>query len=517
MTGIAVLCALIASMGFLELRTLGDAQEQFDYAVDNNIRKIQLADTIASAQREMVGAQRGILLGSLLKDPAEGGSHNDTFVKDTAAIQDALTAMRPLVLTADGNALVAGIADKLAEWQPRYAEVVRLAATDVGQANLARKDTAPIYEKIGADARSLEEREVENLTRQRLSVRESGSRSTWIAWAVLGLCLLTAVGTGLLVRNVSLSLRRTAMELIEGAEQVASAAIQVSSASQSLAEGASEQAATLQETSASSKEVSATARTNTDSCHAAAELATRSQQKFNAANVSLDQMVESMIEISSSGAKISKIIRVIDEIAFQTNILALNAAVEAARAGEAGKGFAVVAEEVRNLAQRSATAARDTAALIEESIATSQEGRVKVDQVAAAIKDIAVESAKVKTLVDQVNAGSEEQTRGIELIGRSLSQIEQVTQRSAASAEESASAAHELTSQSEAVKTIVKQLIAMVGEGNSVRPAGTRDSQGDSQRWDRAGKSAYGQGNRSAYTLDAAVAEHHSRDRALAD
>jgi methyl-accepting chemotaxis protein/methyl-accepting chemotaxis protein-1 (serine sensor receptor) len=160
---------------------------------------------------------------------------------------------------------------------------------------------------------------------------------------------------------------------------------------------------------------------------------------------------------------VAKIIKVLDEIAFQTNILALNAAVEAARAGEAGMGFAVVADEVRNLAQRCAQAAKDTAALIEESIVKSNDGKTKVDQVAVAIRAITEESAKVKTLVDEVSLGSQEQTRGIEQVAKALTQMEQVTQQSAAHAEESAAAAEELTAQASTLMEVVHQLSAMVG------------------------------------------------------
>ena len=170
-----------------------------------------------------------------------------------------------------------------------------------------------------------------------------------------------------------------------------------------------------------------------------------------------------MSEINSSSEKISKIIKVIDEIAFQTNILALNAAVEAARAGEAGMGFAVVADEVRNLAQRCAQAAKDTARLIEESMAKSQDGMAKLDQVAAAIRSITESAAKVKTLVDEVNLGSQEQARGIEQIAKAIAQMEQVTQKNAANAEESASASEELSGQAETMKAVVGELQALVG------------------------------------------------------
>jgi methyl-accepting chemotaxis protein/methyl-accepting chemotaxis protein-1 (serine sensor receptor) len=206
-------------------------------------------------------------------------------------------------------------------------------------------------------------------------------------------------------------------------------------------------------------------RKNAENSRVAADSMVEASIRIGEANRNLEQMVVSMNEINASSDKISKIIKVIDEIAFQTNILALNAAVEAARAGEAGMGFAVVADEVRNLAQRCAQAAKDTAGLIEESITKSNDGKTKLDHVAVAVRSITDSATKVKTLVDEVKLGSEEQARGIEQVSKAIAQMEKVTQTTAANAEESASASQQLSAQSDTLRTIVARLNSMVGGG----------------------------------------------------
>jgi methyl-accepting chemotaxis protein/methyl-accepting chemotaxis protein-1 (serine sensor receptor) len=258
-------------------------------------------------------------------------------------------------------------------------------------------------------------------------------------------------------------------QIATGSNQVTSASEQIGSSSQSLAQASSEQAASLEETSASAQEISAMSKQNQDRAEEAAKVVDSSGRKLDATTALLDKMSISMVDTVKSSEKVSSIIKLIDEIAFQTNILALNAAVEAARAGEAGLGFAVVADEVRNLAQRCATAAHDTAGLIEQSVALSNRSRLDADQVATAVRGIVEDSRRLTVLVGEVATGSREQFKGVDQMARSIAQMETTTQSVAASSEEGAAAAQELNGQASSLKAIVDDLEEIAGSARGAR------------------------------------------------
>ena len=323
----------------------------------------------------------------------------------------------------------------------------------------------PRLEEIGRQSVSLVEQHNRNLAQVSAASAAKSARNSWMTVLLLLVALTVGAGVFWSVRQAGGSLKDLAARMAESAERVNGAAGQVSSASKSVADGASQQAASLEETSASTEEIVSITRQNADHALQVATLMQQNAEGAGAVNHSLDRMVEQMKEIGNSSNKIARIIKVIDEIAFQTNILALNAAVEAARAGEAGLGFAVVADEVRNLAQRCAQAAQDTASLIEDSISTSRDGNARLDQMAVNVRAMTENATRVKSLVDEVNLGSQEQTRGMEQIARAIVQMENVTQRTASSAEEGASAGTELTSHAGSLRTLVHEMREMVGAG----------------------------------------------------
>ena len=238
-------------------------------------------------------------------------------------------------------------------------------------------------------------------------------------------------------------------------EQVSAGSREIATSSQALSQGATESASAVEEISASMQEMGSQTNQNAENATQANQLAVLARDNAEKGNGQMAQMVKAMGDINQSANNISKIIKVIDEIAFQTNLLALNAAVEAARAGKHGKGFTVVAEEVRNLAQRSAKAAKETTEMIEDSIKRTEIGTTIAENTSKALEEIVVGATKVTDLISEIAAASKEQAQGIGQINNGLGQVDQVTQQNTASAEEMASAGEELSSQSLQLKQML--------------------------------------------------------------
>ena len=286
---------------------------------------------------------------------------------------------------------------------------------------------------------------------------------------VIGLiALITILGVVLLAaRQIAGPVSKISEQLRLDAEHVAKASSEIAGSGQKLAEGASSQAAAIEETSASLEELSGTTKRNGDIAEQARGMSDRAKADAERGGAQMREMVDAMASIKSASDNIAKIIRTIDEIAFQTNILALNAAVEAARAGEAGAGFAVVAEEVRALAQRSAKAAKETSNQIEDALKRSQHGGTVCANVAQTFTGILNEVRELNVMVSEIAAASREQSQGIAQINRAATQLDATTQSSAALAEENAAAAEELSAQSHEIMKISHDLLVLVqGERN---------------------------------------------------
>ncbi len=361
----------------------------------------------------------------------------------------------------------------------QYIELVKIQKTQEA-ADFLRSTVLPAYYEYAKATDVLVAYNETNGTIVKTQIQANVRRTLF----TIAVSALVGIAIGMLaslfsVRSINRILRHLSGELGISAEQVAVASGQIATASHTLASGSSEQAAALEETSSSLEEMSSMTKRNAENASEANELTKSARASADQGASNMKSMAQAMRDIKSSSDDVGKIIKTIDEIAFQTNILALNAAVEAARAGEAGMGFAVVADEVRNLAQRSAQAAKETADKIEGAITKTALGVAITEKVQLSLQEIVEKNRTVDQLVAEVAQASREQSQGISQVNTAVGEMDKVTQATSASSQETASAATELNAQAVILREAVAQLVRLV-EGKNASHAAHSESDTES-------------------------------------
>jgi methyl-accepting chemotaxis protein len=470
--GFASIIAIFALLGASGYSLLTAINGHSEHVARQTSPTVQLCDQIGMKARDSAQAVYKHLGSSDREDMAR----LDEQIK-AGAVENTKTMEKIEQLNANEKYrdLLASIRTAQAEYRnAREAVLVlsRQGTKNLAAYNLARTQLDPAMARYLATLQALIDfsRAEENNATQGIVTAVNTAKMGMLA----GILLTLVMGAGmafLITRNTNRALNTIAADLNEGSNQVAASSGQVSSSSQSLAGAASEQAASLEETSSSLEEMASMTKRNAGNAQKANELAKETRTEAEKGAADMQAMSAAMAAIKVSSDDIAKIIKTIDEIAFQTNILALNAAVEAARAGEAGMGFAVVADEVRNLAQRSAQAAKETSAKIEGAIGKTGQGVEISGKVVKTLGEIVNRVRQLDDLIAEVAGASREQTQGIDQVNLAVSQMDQVTQTNAANAEEMAASAQELTAQASLMKRAVTGLVALVGTPPQHAPA----------------------------------------------
>jgi methyl-accepting chemotaxis protein len=467
--GFSTVIALVLALALVNLALLNRIDGAVDSITEDALPGIAAAGQINSAVGQI---QVAVLLHIATEDPTEVKQLDDliqTRRQEVLAITD---DYEKTITTTQERELFRRMVDVRDAYVAARAQLLELSRSgQKSQAAIFNTETLrPLFLRYSEATDAILHANVEAGNTQSISVSAMIRNTQYILSLVSLLIVAISVSFSvLIITGLGKVLTRLAASLDDGSNQVASAAGQVSAASQSLAEGASEQAASLEETSASLEEMSSMTQRNADNARTAKDLANQTRSAADTGATDMREMSEAMTAIKSSSDNIAKIIKTIDEIAFQTNILALNAAVEAARAGEAGMGFAVVADEVRSLAQRSAQAAKETAQKIEDSILKSERGVQISQKVSLSLSEMVQKARQVDELIAEIATASTEQNQGIQQVNTAVTQMDKVTQSNAASAEESASASEELNAQALALREAVSELLRLVS-GTAIIP-----------------------------------------------
>jgi methyl-accepting chemotaxis protein/methyl-accepting chemotaxis protein-1 (serine sensor receptor) len=462
-TGLLLLC--LSGVSLYSIATLGTTSEQVAHVF---ARQAEIAGTINASLAGMVASSRGLVMQSILGNQESA----QRFRQQEAEIANRLEAS-----LREYDRLLSHSADrrKLQELRDQIG-AIRQASEKVNGAlvgqrmdealNVQSEKLLPLQMQAMQQVQEFVDAQHKRmaLAADQASAAALTGKTLIAIFVLLGIVAITSLVV--VGRKFVMMFQRMASNLAAESRRVSEVSEQVSSASRALAEGATEQAASLDQTTSSMDQITGTIQQNAQHSRQASEYAEHAGSTMLELNEKFQSMTAVMHEINASSEKISKIIKVIDEIAFQTNILALNAAVEAARAGDVGMGFAVVADAVRNLAQRSATAAKDTEDLIDESIRNAREGRKQTDLVAQAMGEVTGHAQKVKELAGNVTRSSAEQAQRVDEIARVLHQMRVVTQRTASHAEESAAAGEEMASVSVNLRESATRFQEMVGSSS---------------------------------------------------
>jgi methyl-accepting chemotaxis protein len=482
--GFLLSMVLIAGLGYMGRRAISSVGGQLSSAVNVTARQVDLVGGLLMQFEDMKSYARrtqfAFVVNHLVHTNAQIGANvtcsmchmletNETRERElgvmAATIKATLGQLERLTShEADLKQLRAARAgiDMYVSLFGRYLKMTAANQFDAAHGVL-RDEMFPTLDGIDDALKQLRERAAKALNQADQDAGRTISRSLRESLILVLMSLILSLGMLWVANRTVRRLRRVAAELKQEAQEVASAAGQVASAGQSVAQNVTEQSATLERTSASTEEIETSAKANQGVARESAELSGDLGQRVAQANSILEEMMAAMLDMGNSNKEISKIIQLIEDIAFQTNLLALNAAIEAARSGEAGLGFAVVADEVRSLAKRSAQAACDTTALIQQAVQKSGQGMQTATRVAESIQSITGGSKRMNVLSEQIRASSGEQAELLEKIAGLLRETLQSVQASAAGAEETAAAGQELHAQSAQLESMAEQLISISG------------------------------------------------------